>query len=286
MKLPSGYSTYDYSKTPEHKGWGKGWPTCNAGPSVTIRLKLSGTVITQIHRDIAELLAIIMNEIENRGFLFYNPGTWGGACRAIAGTRVSSNHTWRLAVDMNAPDNPYTWSNVRTIPDWAFAMFRAHGFGLGADYKGKKDWMHAEFMGTPNDARVMTELARNNYMKERDDMAQVDQAEWNKVVSQVKFLYDAMLYEEGGFGFVEANSHKLDKANESLKDIQTRLRVPGYPFDFLPHIVNQNNAMAAQLAAVQATKEDGGVDVQALAEKLGDILPDEIRKSLGEALMK
>lgn len=70
-------------------------------------------------------------------------------------------------MDINAPTNPYTSSGQHDIPDWAFAILRRYGFGLGADYSGKKDWMHAEFQGTPGDADIMTQLAAKEFSGEQ-----------------------------------------------------------------------------------------------------------------------
>lgn len=166
MRLPSGLSTTDYSISAASKGWGAGWPNCtamNSGQMVKFKLSRSGTDIAGgIHRNIVELFGLIANEVERRGYMFHPGWCWGASCRAIAGTNRASNHSWGLAVDINAPNNPYTSSGVHDIPDWAFALFRQYGFGVGADYSGKQDWMHVEFMGNVSDAAVMTGLARKN----------------------------------------------------------------------------------------------------------------------------
>jgi len=163
--LPSGASTTDYSRLANSRGWGSGWPACGgmAGKIVKINLTRSGTSIAGgVHRDIAELFLLIGNEIERRGYMFHPGWCWGAECRAISGSNTPSNHSWGLAVDINAPNNPYTSSGQHDIPEWAFALFRSYGFGCGADYSGKKDWMHVEAMGTPSDMAAMTALARRN----------------------------------------------------------------------------------------------------------------------------
>lgn len=166
MILQSGLSTYDYSKLASAKGWGAGWPNCGSGPTVTVTLAKSKTKIYNLHTKIARLVELVGNEIEKRGYAFVPGWCWGGECRAISGTKTPSNHSWFLAVDINAPKNPYTSTGSHDIPDWAFALWRAYGFGVGADYSGsKKDWMHVEFMGTPNDAALMTALAERNFGK-------------------------------------------------------------------------------------------------------------------------
>lgn len=159
MILPSGYSTTNYSVSAAAKGWGAGWPNCQA-PSATITLKITGQRLI-VHPRTATLWLTLLNQMEAGGYRCHTPEVWcwGGECRNISGTNTPSNHSWNNAVDVNAPNNPYTSSGQHDIPDWVYAMFRRFGFGLGADYSGKKDWMHIEFMGTPGDADIMTAAA-------------------------------------------------------------------------------------------------------------------------------
>lgn len=162
MILPSGFSTFDYSITAASKGWSSGWPQCGgmAGNVVQVTAKRSGASIAGgVHRRIQVLAQTLIDQIEKQGYLLVPGWCWGAECRAISGTSTPSNHSWGLAMDLNAPNNPYTSSGQHDIPDWAYAIFRRYGFGLGADYSGRKDWMHTEFMGTPGDADIMTQLA-------------------------------------------------------------------------------------------------------------------------------
>jgi hypothetical protein len=166
MILPSGASTADYSRLANSRGWGPGWPACgaiNGGQLRQVTLSNGARILGGIHANVQELFTLIGNEIIRRGYSFRDGWCWGGECRSISGTSTPSNHSWGLAVDVNAPTNPYTSSGQHDIPDWAFALFRSYGFGCGADYNGKKDWMHVEFMGTPSDAATMTGLARRNF---------------------------------------------------------------------------------------------------------------------------
>jgi hypothetical protein len=166
MILPSGISTTSYGTLANGKGWGAGWRTCtaiNSGQMAQFTTARSKTLIAGgIHRNVVQLFGLIANEIERRGYMFHPGWCWGASCRQIAGTNTPSNHSWGLAIDINAPTNPYTSSGQHDIPDWAFALFRQYGFGVGADYNGKKDWMHVEFMGNPSDAAIMTALAVKN----------------------------------------------------------------------------------------------------------------------------
>jgi hypothetical protein len=163
VKLPSGYSTTDYSVSAASKGWSAGWPTCsaiNGGAMKKLTLSNGCVIAGGVHQNIWELSGLVLNEITRRGHPFHNGWCWGASCRAIAGTSRASNHSWGLAIDLDAPTNPYTTGTQHDIPDWAYALLRSYGFGLGADYSGRRDYMHAEFMGSVSDAAIMTALAR------------------------------------------------------------------------------------------------------------------------------
>lgn len=166
MLLPSGLSTTNYAVRASSKGWGKGWTlgadNCDAVYDCVVVETANGARIS-MRTGIAELVDILLEEIERRGYYAVKGWCWGYSCRAIAGTSTPSNHSWGLALDLNAPTNPYTYTGQHDIPDYVFALFRAYGFGVGADYTGKKDWMHIEFMGTPGDASIMTALARRAF---------------------------------------------------------------------------------------------------------------------------
>jgi hypothetical protein len=150
------------------RGWGPGWPHCSVHP---VSLNVSGTsfpggVAPQIH----DLLVSLLNESEKRGLVKLHPGwCWGYGCRPITGTtNVPSNHSWGLAVDINAPQNGYG-SSSHTIPASMGHLWNQYGFRWGGDYSGTKDWMHFEFMGTPNDAKTETDRARHDFGTEGDD---------------------------------------------------------------------------------------------------------------------
>lgn len=149
----------DYSRTAAQRGWGAGWPADRRRDIVTVTADRSGTKLP-VHSRISRLVDLIVDEVERRGYALVPGWCWGYANRAITGTKTASNHSWGLAVDVNAPNNPYTTSGNHDIPDWVADLFNRYGFAWGGDYSGaRKDWMHFEFMGTPNDADTMTALA-------------------------------------------------------------------------------------------------------------------------------
>lgn len=233
MLLPSGLSTTNYGVSAAQKGWGAGWPNCaamNSGQMVKFKLTRSGTDIAGgIHRNIVELFGLIANEIERRGYMFHPGWCWGASCRAIAGTSRASNHSWGLAVDINAPNNPYTSSGVHDIPDWAFALFRQYGFGCGADYSGKQDWMHVEFMGNVSDAAVMTALARKNIggggggggVVTTPDPPTTDEDAWltvgakEDIIAAIGYGNDKIMQGKGG----EVPDHNIKQVKDALAEL-------------------------------------------------------------------
>ena len=151
---------------PSTKGWGPGWPDCQPAA----RAGESDIFFPGVHARIAELVSLITAEMERRGFHFMKlqQGCWGYGCRATkdsAGTQddIPSFHSWGLALDINAPLNPFGADRDRTQlgqPDhaWVITLMRRYGFfWLGPAIR---DWMHFSFCGSPQDADRMTELAR------------------------------------------------------------------------------------------------------------------------------
>ena len=144
--------------TAEHRGWGKGFPVNRVRDMVPVQ---AGGVRVSVHRDIANIVAYLLNETARRGYQLRPAECWGYANRPIKGTQEASNHSWGLAVDLNAPANPMASSLRTDMPAWMPALWKTLGFRWGGGYEGRKDPMHYEFMGTPEDARhYLEKLAR------------------------------------------------------------------------------------------------------------------------------
>jgi len=109
-----------------------------------------------VHSKIAYLTERAFREIEGVGDfkLDYGPGDtddeWGYASRPIRGSRRPSNHSWGLAVDLNAQDWPMGQSR-NNPPQWLVDIMATHGFSWGGKWS-RPDPMHFEWMGTPSDA--------------------------------------------------------------------------------------------------------------------------------------
>jgi peptidoglycan hydrolase-like protein with peptidoglycan-binding domain len=154
-----------------HPSWGPGWPTNNSGKMVTAVI---GGVRLPVRREIAPLVVGLVKELAHaRNKRFTVGWCWGYANRAISGTSIPSNHSWGLAVDLDAPENPYLAASTHraahplrktypggrvlrsTMPEKAEAIAGRWGFRWGGVYTTKPDPMHFEFMGSMNDAREL-----------------------------------------------------------------------------------------------------------------------------------
>jgi hypothetical protein len=107
-----------------------------------------------VHPEIAPLISYALAEGHRRGYAARDGECWGYAARMIRGSTTRwSNHAWGLAVDINAPANPMGPTLVTDMPDWYVELWTGLGFRWGGHYRRRKDAMHFEFMGTPEDAR-------------------------------------------------------------------------------------------------------------------------------------
>jgi hypothetical protein len=138
------------------RGWGPGWPHPHTEHIVTAvcgadRIKLP------VRSEIAPLVQHLVADLERQHGPFHPGECWGFANRAIRGTNRPSNHSWGLAIDLDAPENPMTTDPraPHTIGSYASGVAARYGFRWGGDYVGRKDYMHFEFMGTTTSAAVL-----------------------------------------------------------------------------------------------------------------------------------
>jgi hypothetical protein len=135
----------------DQRGWGPGWPNCRTGSWVTVNG--GGISIVGVRREIAPIVKFGLEATARKGYrLNAVRDDWGGVCRAISGTRTPSNHSWGLAIDLNATRNPMGYRLRTDMPSWMIHLWGSLGFGWGGYWSSKKDAMHYEFLGTPGDA--------------------------------------------------------------------------------------------------------------------------------------
>jgi hypothetical protein len=150
-----------------HSSWGPGWPNCD-GSLIDSGFSVDGTRFPGgVRFELVDLATMLIRETKARGYVFGNSsdpsyGCWGFSCRAISGSNSPSNHSWGLALDINAPQNPYTSPLVTDMPSWMPDLWNHYGFRWGGDYSGDQDAMHYEYMGSVNDCANDTTRARSD----------------------------------------------------------------------------------------------------------------------------
>jgi hypothetical protein len=115
-----------------------------------------------VRSEIAPLVQRLVADLERQHGPFHLGQCWGFANRAIRGSSTPSNHSWGLAIDLDAPSNPMTTNPGarHTIGSYASGVAARYGFRWGGDYVGRKDYMHFEFMGTPASAAALARRVR------------------------------------------------------------------------------------------------------------------------------
>lgn len=144
------------AETASARGWGPGFPHPRTDRVVTA-LCGANRVALPVRAEIAPPVQRLVADLKTRHGPFHSGQCWGFANRAIRGSRTPSNHSWGLAIDLDAPSNPMTTDPRahHTIGSYASEMAARHGFRWGGDYAGRKDFMHFEFMGTPASAAAL-----------------------------------------------------------------------------------------------------------------------------------
>jgi hypothetical protein len=162
------------TKPASQRGWGNpGRPGSAQGRryeaenivSVKVPLFLGGGHITVlVHRDIA---AMVFAGVRASSRVFDFNGLrddWGWAHRYIRGRedeQILSNHSWGLAIDLDATQNPQQRRVPgrpirRTIPDEVVVIMAKHGFAWGGNYAKTPDPMHFECLLTRDQARLLS----------------------------------------------------------------------------------------------------------------------------------
>lgn len=145
------------------RGWGNP-DAANYRRDHIITVTVQG-VRLPVRREVAPLFVGFLNELcSTTGYdLDDVADDWGYANRCIRGTGpgtsrpcVKSNHSWGLAIDINATKNPMTFNGrlITDMPAATGAIAAKWGLRWGANYTGtSKDAMHFEFMGRPEDVK-------------------------------------------------------------------------------------------------------------------------------------
>lgn len=137
------------------RGWGQGWPVDRSREMRRVAAYRSGADF-DVHHEIAPLVKHLIDEVERRGYLIDHgvadvDDDWSYSNRPIRERSVPSNHSWGLAIDIDAQE--YLLGSYRRLPQWVVDLFKQYRFDYGGDWSGRKDPMHFEFNGTPREAR-------------------------------------------------------------------------------------------------------------------------------------
>lgn len=155
----------------QDRGWGPGWPNCQRAKIVPVTVN-GVSFPGGVRREVYDLFVAFLDDFNRTVEPLEDGWCWGFACRPIGGTRTPSNHSWGLAVDVNAPRHPLGASGTFTSAQARQCRRLAAKYGLrwGGDYTSRKDEMHFEFMGTPADAaRLIRTLGTAGAATPEDD---------------------------------------------------------------------------------------------------------------------
>lgn len=154
------------------RGWGN--PDApNFRRDNIVRLEVAGVTLP-VHRAVAPLFKAFITELCSSRYGNYRLNNvtddWGYANRDVRGRPgVKSNHSWGLAVDLNATTNPMTDDGRchTDLPSGISALAAKYGLRWGGDYSGRKDPMHFEFTGTPAEAQARVSRLKSMPRKTR-----------------------------------------------------------------------------------------------------------------------
>lgn len=151
--------------TAADRGWGDpGPPGSTAGKQYRLEHIVgidAGGARLYVRRELAHIFKGFVDEIVEKGYkIDGHADDWGFAHRPIRGyenryaaskdPRWLSNHSWGLAVDLNATDHPLGKRGTG-VPQYVVEAARRWGLFWGGNYSGRPDEMHFEFLGRPED---------------------------------------------------------------------------------------------------------------------------------------
>lgn len=149
--------------TAQDRGWGNPDESHYRARYITT-ITVAGVALP-VRKEVAHLFAGFIGELVRGGYrLDVNADDWGYANRCVRGTGpgtsrpcVKSNHSWGLAIDLNAITNPMTSNGqlITDMPPGTAELAARWGLRWGANYTGtRKDSMHFEFLGWPQDVSL------------------------------------------------------------------------------------------------------------------------------------
>ena len=106
-----------------------------------------------VRKEVAPLFRGLLEELLGRGYRIKGAllDDWGWYVRPIAGTTTLSNHSWGLAIDVNALTNPQGRVLTTDLPADIPGIAARWGLTWGGTYKSRPDGMHFERLGSRDD---------------------------------------------------------------------------------------------------------------------------------------
>lgn len=167
------------------RGWGN-----PDGPTLPRKIVsiTAGGISVAVHSSVADVFRYLLDRVATTYNLAGYADDWGYANRDIRGhPGVKSNHSWGLAVDLDATKNPMTanlqatHAFVRAVVDPILAPFEERLL-WGGEYAGpRKDYMHFEYVGTPADAAADSALARRLLTPPAPTEDEMTPQDWQKL---------------------------------------------------------------------------------------------------------
>lgn len=185
---------------PSTKGWGPGFPNCDASKIVAHPIFQGG-----VHRRIKPLVDMLVAECELKGYVFHAGWSWGYGCRgtkASDGSQSStpSFHSWGLALDFNAPQNPFgaerADSDIASNNLWIVKLMKEYGFFWLGPSIG--DWMHFSFCGTKDDATNMIAKAETAGLGQPKLSYKVGQRTFRSLKSAITYVHNKLRHAKAG----------------------------------------------------------------------------------------
>lgn len=170
--------------TPADRGWGSPGQVHGDARSVEYGRRHITTITTtdgsrfSVRKEVAPILLGFLNEIIAKGYAIKGKvlDDWGWFVRPIAGTSTLSNHSWGLAVDVNALTNPMGDVLRTDMPRFVPEAAEQWGLRWGGTYTRRPDAMHFEWCGSRDDAlRFVLDLKALDAAKGESDEMTADE---------------------------------------------------------------------------------------------------------------
>lgn len=156
--------------TADLRGWGR--PDQAGFEAHNITRITAGGIAVRCNVGVSKLFTVMLNDLAKHYPLKAQADDWGYCYRPIRGYedrwkrthdyRYLSNHSWGLAIDLDAAKNPMTTNTraaheiVKSVVDPILAKYRNRIIWGGEYNSARKDYMHFEFVGTRRDADILS----------------------------------------------------------------------------------------------------------------------------------